>query len=586
MARYPRAPVESALGLLYEQGTMASMDDARLVAMLCDDRGTEAARAAFAALVGRHGPMVWGTCVMALPHRTDAEDAFQATFLVLARRAGQVRVGDSLGRWLHGVARRVAARTAEKARKRPEGLGDRDVWAESAAVAESLEIAGILRQEVARLPRIYREVVTLCHLDSMPLEEAAARIERPVGTVKGRLARGRDLLRKRLVRRGFCLAVPAGLGTAAVDAAVGGMESGGLDAASGSIAAAALAKGVIQTMFMIRAGLIAAGIVLAGGAAAVAWRVQEGGARSATAGVEVAEKRPSPPSKAAEVAAAPRELARVNYPAYVVEPPDLIRIEVLEALPGRPITGERLVRPDGTISLDFYGDLHVGGLTVTQIKEKVIERLRQFLPDEILGLVEQYEEGETIEIVNIPPRNSDRVFVDVAAYNSKVYFVQGDVAQPTRLICMGNETVLDALVYAGGFLPSADLANIRLVRPAGSPGSRDGKAVVLPVDYEGIVDRGDTSTNYQLFPGDRVIVYRDPKSGLTRMDEVQYYSATKRIERIEEKMAGLTEELAQLRRELKGLEPGTETPATGDGPATKAEDSPKDRLPAAEAPKE
>ena len=93
-------------------------------------------------------------------------------------------------------------------------------------------------------------------------------------------------------------------------------------------------------------------------------------------------ERPEPP-------AAPRELRKTTLPEYVVEPPDLIRIEVLEALPGRPITGERLVRPDGKISLDFYGEVDVAGLTPLEIKEKVIEHLRQYLADDSLGLVAQ-----------------------------------------------------------------------------------------------------------------------------------------------------------------------------------------------------
>ena len=73
-------------------------------------------------------------------------------------------------------------------------------------------------------------------------------------------------------------------------------------------------------------------------------------------------------------------------PEYVVEPPDLLLVEVLEALPGRPIQGERLVRPDGKISLGFYGEIYVAGLTTTEIKEKVVLHLRKFLNDEILGL--------------------------------------------------------------------------------------------------------------------------------------------------------------------------------------------------------
>jgi polysaccharide export outer membrane protein len=200
----------------------------------------------------------------------------------------------------------------------------------------------------------------------------------------------------------------------------------------------------------------------------------------------------------------PRELTKTSLPDYVVEPPDLIQIEVLEALPGRPITGERLVRPDGKISLGFYGDLYVAGLTTDEIKEKVIIHLRKFIPDATLGLVEEDENGQ---IKAIPPVESDRVFVDVSSYNSKAYYVQGDVGQPGRLPITGNETVLDAINYAGGLLPTASYQDIRLVRPA-PPGACCQQ--VLPVNYSAIVNAGDTTTNYQLLPGDRLVVYRDP----------------------------------------------------------------------------
>jgi hypothetical protein len=88
----------------------------------------------------------------------------------------------------------------------------------------------------------------------------------------------------------------------------------------------------------------------------------------------------------------PHEGAMVDEPEYVIEPPDLVLVEVLEALPGRPISGERLVRPDGTINLGFYGDVHVRGLTISQAKVKIIKHLRRFITDEVLGLVEVYPE--------------------------------------------------------------------------------------------------------------------------------------------------------------------------------------------------
>jgi polysaccharide export outer membrane protein len=201
----------------------------------------------------------------------------------------------------------------------------------------------------------------------------------------------------------------------------------------------------------------------------------------------------------------PTELKKVSMPDYVVEPPDIIVVEVLEALPGRPITGERLVKPDGKISLGFYGEVYVAGLTTTEIKEKIILHLREYINDEVLGLA--IFDAKTQDFKKVEARDSNRVFVDVTSYNSKVYYVQGDVGVPGRLPITGNETVLDAINYAGGLIPTASTVNIRLVRPA-PPGTCCEQT--LPVNLAAIVNAGDPTTNYQLMPGDRLVVYRDP----------------------------------------------------------------------------
>lgn len=201
----------------------------------------------------------------------------------------------------------------------------------------------------------------------------------------------------------------------------------------------------------------------------------------------------------------PRELSKVSMPPYVIEPPDILLVEVLEALVGRPIEGERLVRPDGTITLGFYGDVYVAGLTIPEAKEKIILHLRKHLSDDTLGLFRTNE--ETGEIEAVPPAESSRVFVDVVAYNSKYYYVQGDVAAPGRIPITGNETVLDAINFAGGLIPTASLQDVRLVRPAPPGGCCE---QLLPVNLAAIVSGGDTTTNYQLLPGDRLVVYRDP----------------------------------------------------------------------------
>jgi polysaccharide export outer membrane protein len=209
----------------------------------------------------------------------------------------------------------------------------------------------------------------------------------------------------------------------------------------------------------------------------------------------------------------PSEFKKVSMPDYVIEPPDLMLVEVLEALPGRPISGERLVRPDGKISLGFYGEVYVAGLTLPEAKEKIVLHLRKFIQDETLGLVEIDPEtgaGKTDEkgkLVTIDPKDTDRVFVDVTAYNSKNYYILGDVAAPGRLPITGNETVLDAIQFAGGLLPTAAPQNVRLVRPA-PPGACCEQ--VLPINLAAIMSGGDSTTNYQLMPGDRIVVYRDP----------------------------------------------------------------------------
>jgi polysaccharide export outer membrane protein len=215
----------------------------------------------------------------------------------------------------------------------------------------------------------------------------------------------------------------------------------------------------------------------------------------------------------------PREFQKVSMPDYVLEAPDLLLVEVLEALPGRPISGERLVRPDGKISLGFYGDVYVAGLTLSEVKEKIILHLRKYLTDQALGLIDvDPETGQpaldpkTKQPKLIDPKDSSTVFVDVTAYNSKNYYVEGDVAITGRLPITGNETVLDALHYAGGILPTAAPQNIRLVRPA-PPGACCEQ--VLPVNLAAIMSGGDPTTNYQLMPGDRLVVYRDPIVRLT-----------------------------------------------------------------------
>jgi RNA polymerase sigma factor (sigma-70 family) len=243
--------------------------------------------AAFAALVARHGPMVLRVCRRVLPHRQAAEDAFQATFLVLARKAGALSRRERLAGWLHGVAYRVAARAQVEAAKRL----NRESRVEPRTASDPLEelsareLCAMLDEELTRLPPRYRLPLLLCYLEGQTRDQVAGQLGWSLRTLTRRLARGRELLRARLTRRGITLAaavlladlaqqasagVPSSLAANAVKA---GMLFTNQAAASGvSPAVAALAEGVLQTMSASNLKTIAALLValsLAGGGVGV-----------------------------------------------------------------------------------------------------------------------------------------------------------------------------------------------------------------------------------------------------------------------------------------------------------------------------
>jgi RNA polymerase sigma factor (sigma-70 family) len=205
-------------------GTRRPADDADGV--LLERFAAHGDEAAFEALLQRHGPMVFGLCRRLLADTAEAEDAFQATFLVLVRRARSVRKRESLGSWLFGVASRIArrARAGAARRRRREQAAARTADG-AAPPAEPNDLRRVLDEEIDRLPEKYRAPVVLCYFEGRTNEEAARQLRWPTGTVQGRLARARNLLRSRLTRRGVALgaaglavvagaAVPASLGAA------------------------------------------------------------------------------------------------------------------------------------------------------------------------------------------------------------------------------------------------------------------------------------------------------------------------------------------------------------------------------------
>jgi RNA polymerase sigma factor (sigma-70 family) len=193
--------------------SMAGVSDDQLLTLIVSNNYAVGA-AAFEALVRRHGPMVLATCRGVLRHEQDAEDAFQATFLVLARRAKSLRQRNRLGPWLH----RIAVRASGQARSAAARRRDREARAakridmvkpEQERDADREELTSVVHQEVGRLPEPFRLVVVLCELQGKSYEAAAASLGVPVGTVRSRLSRARERLRAQITRRGVL--VPAGL---------------------------------------------------------------------------------------------------------------------------------------------------------------------------------------------------------------------------------------------------------------------------------------------------------------------------------------------------------------------------------------
>jgi RNA polymerase sigma factor (sigma-70 family) len=276
-----RGPLETLL----TAGTAAGMTDGQLLArFVARGAGDEAAEVAFSALVRRHGPMVWGVCRRLLGDRHAAEDAFQATFLVLARRAGSVRRPDRLGPWLYGVAIRTVreATARDRRRRRQEALAlARAVEAAGSAgrdggdddpgfAAAGREAAATVHEEVARLPRRDREAVVLCDLQGLTREEAARRLGCPPGTVGARLSRARVRLRDRLARRGLAPSAAWPVAPALPDRVAGLAASGRLRLVMGP---SILAKGVLRAMIFEQlrtaALLVTAAAALGLGAAAL-----------------------------------------------------------------------------------------------------------------------------------------------------------------------------------------------------------------------------------------------------------------------------------------------------------------------------
>ncbi len=248
---------------------------------LLDRFVAERDQAAFEVLVWRHGPMVLNVCRRLLGRPEDAEDAFQAAFLVLVRKARSVRRHDALGAWLYRVAYRVALRARAGIARRAghERPGVDEAPAPAADGGAGPDLRPVLDEEISRLPEKYRTAVVLCYLEGKSNQEAAACLGCAEGTVASRLSRARERLRARLVRRGLAVSVavvttvlaekaaPAAVGAALVEttAKAALQFAAGGPAALGAVSAraAALAKGALRAMWVTKLKTVAAVVLVA-----------------------------------------------------------------------------------------------------------------------------------------------------------------------------------------------------------------------------------------------------------------------------------------------------------------------------------
>lgn len=268
---------------------------------------------AFAALVRRHGRLVWGVCWRALRHTQDAEDAVQATFLVLARRAAAVRWRGSVANWLYGTAARVAAevrgRNARDQARRRQAVGPE---AQPAPDAAARELGAALDEELHRLPERFRAPLLLCYLEGRTSDQAARQLGWSLRTLERRLAQGRELLRARLTRRGLTLSAVLLAATMSGEAARADAAIAAVSPVAESAAAAALAGATLKGMTMWQSKLVALGgtlaVALAGGGFALV-KAEFGGPQPPRAGASEPGPKAAPPAAEEKGAGQPAALA-------------------------------------------------------------------------------------------------------------------------------------------------------------------------------------------------------------------------------------------------------------------------------------
>jgi RNA polymerase sigma factor (sigma-70 family) len=361
-----------SLNTLFATGALGVMTDPELLKRFRTDQGA-GGQEAFRVLVERHGPMVLGVCRSLISDPHEAEDAFQATFLVLVRKGHAIWVRDSVGPWLYGVASRVARRARRRAIRRQKcqvGIVEdvADVRSPGPAIrTDELETQAAIHHEVAGLPVRLRDPVVLCAFEGLTYEAAARRLGVPEPTLRGRLGRARRRLATRLRERGIASAVtslasrgaiepftlstvpvPTALVTSTVQNSVWWSSVRGLVGAEHVIPAsiAALARGVLRSMVVSTFHLVAIASLVAAGVLASVVSAQQGTAAKVAS---TAKPRTSPAARPVDPGAAPAR-GPAAPPAQPV--PRVITGRVTDRQ-GRPVREGRVMLAPQNVAMPF-----------------------------------------------------------------------------------------------------------------------------------------------------------------------------------------------------------------------------------------
>jgi RNA polymerase sigma factor (sigma-70 family) len=368
----------------------AQEDDSLLLARFLTDMDAEA----FAELVRRHGPMVLGVCRRVLGAGPDADDAFQAAFIVLARRGSSVRNGRSVASFLFGVARFAALRARDKARRRREH--EAQAGREPRGRTETdPDLLAAVDEELQRLPDRYRAPLVSCFLLGRTQEEAARETGCSLSTLRRRLERGQELLRKRLLGRGVTPALGTlgvGVGSANVSATVVETTTALVVAVVtgkvGSDPGTLLAEGVIAMMARTKFTALVAALVVAGlVGGGVVWQLaaaQPPEPSRASQRADTKTKPPEPPTKVADGPAKDKDAKPVEDR---IKLGDRLIVRVRNALVIEPIDGPFEVEASGKIALGpTYGRVKIDGLTLEEAETAIFKHLKQTLREPLVSV--------------------------------------------------------------------------------------------------------------------------------------------------------------------------------------------------------